>query len=189
MTNTTHNTTYTEEELMSLMMDALDGTLSVPDQHVLTTQLVHYPALAQEWQAMQQVEALLIATPMAAPPPHFAAQTIACLPNLALRRTLSAALFTVLFIGGLLPFLLAVGAGLMLVGGGTAVSSFIDLLANFGQFSALLMSALGNLLLGMGTYMGAYPAVLGTFMVMIGSIFLWSGVYRQLVAIPQVASQ
>lgn len=189
MTNQNHipTTTYSEDDLMAFMMDALDGTLSANDQHVLTTQLRHYPELAQEWEAMQLVDNLLLAAPMMAPPRHFATQTMACLPNLTMRRTVSAALFTVLFIGGLLPFLFVAGLGVMLLGGGTAVFGLLDVLGNFGQFSALLLGAFGKLLLGMGNYMGEYPAVMGTFMVMLGSIFLWSGVYRQLVASPQVA--
>lgn len=188
MTNQKPTTTiYSEDEVMALMMDALDGTLSASDHDILTAQLTHHPDLAQEWEAMQLVDELFSTAPMIAPPPHLAAQTIARLPNLTMRRTVSAAVFTVLFIGGLLPFLLVVGLGLMVLGDGTAVYTLLDVLGNFGQFSAVVLGAFGQLLLGMGDYLGQNPAVVGIFMVMIGSIFLWSGVYRQLVTQPQVA--
>lgn len=187
---TEHNTTsptYTADEIMAFMMDALDGVLSEQDERILTAQLIHYPELAQEWQAMQAIDELFTTAPMAAPPARFAAQTMARLPNLTMRRTVSAAVFTLFFIGGLLPFLFVVGLGVLLLGDGTAVSTLFNIVGNFGQFSAVLLGAIGQLIVGMGNSLGQYPAVMGTIMVMIGSIFLWSGVYRQLVTSPQVA--
>ncbi len=187
---TTHNNPnpmHDEETVLAWLMDALDGTLPERDQQLLQMQLTYYPALAQEWEALQRVDALFTAAPSVAPPVHFASQTMALLPNLALRRTLSAALFTLLFLGGLLPFLAVVGLGAVLVSGGTAVSALFTLLGSLGQFSTVLLGAMSQLLLGMGAYLGQNPAVVGTLMVMIGSIFLWAGVYRQLVSQPQLA--
>jgi hypothetical protein len=180
-------TIYSEEDLLALMMDALDGTLSESDEQVLSTQLIHHPQLAQEWEAMQMIDGLFTSAPMIAAPRNFAAETIALLPNLAMRRTVSAALFTVLFIGGLLPFLFVVGLGLVVLGQGTAVYTLLDIISNFGQFSVVLLGAFGQLLIGLGDFMSQNPAVMGTLMVMIGFIFLWTGVYRRLVTVPQVA--
>jgi hypothetical protein len=130
---------------------------------------------------MQAVDALLLAVPQVAPPVGFATQTLALLPNLALRRAVWLGAFGVLLVAGLLPFVLMGGLGLVLLSGGTAV---LDLLS---QFSLIMMRALGQLLPSLGDYLGENPAVVGTFMVMIGSIFLWTGVYRQLVGTPQMA--
>jgi hypothetical protein len=168
-------TQFTEDDVYALMMDALDGALSSYGHQKLENGLQQFPALRQEWQAMQTVDTLLLETPLVMPAPsvNFTARTLARLPNLRFRRWLSGAVYSLLLVSGILPFIMVA-----LLSGG---------LGEFGQLAAVMLDALGQLLLSLGNQAGQQPAIIGTLLVMIGSITLWSGVYQRLVAVPQTA--
>lgn len=54
-----------------LMSLALDGLLDEEEQKQFEADLTHYPALAEQWQLWQQLDAKLTNAPAAAPPPDF----------------------------------------------------------------------------------------------------------------------
>ncbi|MCB0033936.1 MAG: hypothetical protein KDE51_07950 [Anaerolineales bacterium] len=170
-----HETQFTEDDVYALMMDALDGALSSYGYQQLEDGLQQFPTLQQEWVAMQAVDSLLMGTPMVMPAPsvNFTARTLARLPNLRFRRWLSGAVYAVLLLSGILPFIM-----IALLSG-----SFSDV----AQLAAVILDAFGQLLLSLGNQAGQQPAIIGTILVMIGSITLWSGVYQRLVAEPQAA--
>lgn len=65
-----------EEYIFTLMMDALDGEISAPEQAELSTYLQTHPGLAEEWAMMQTIETLFQEAPALAPAPGFAQRTL-----------------------------------------------------------------------------------------------------------------
>ena len=161
------------EPIYALMMEALDGELTADDEQKLAIALAQHPALAQEWQAMQAVEALLCHAPLVVPAPSMAlaSRTVARLPNVQVRRWTFAAVYTALLVSGVLPVL-----GMVALVAFSAVS-----LPEIWQLLTVLGQAGQQILLALGNEMGQNPTMVGTFLVMIGCISLWSGVYRQVV--------
>lgn len=170
-----HETQFTEDDVYALMMDALDGALSEYGYRQLEVGLQLHPALREEWLAWQAVDSLLWQTPMMIPAPsvNFTARTLARLPNLRFRRWLTGAVYSVLLMSGILPVIIV---ALLSIGWG-----------NVYRLAAVVLDAVGQLLISLGNQAGQQPAIIGTILVMIGSITLWSGVYRQLVTEPQTA--
>lgn len=170
-----HETQFTEDDVYALMMDALDGALSDYGYRQLEVGLQLHPALQEEWQALRAVDSLLQQTPMMIPAPsvNFTTRTLARLPNLRFRRWLTGAVYSILLMSGILPVIII---ALLSIGWG-----------NVYQLAAVVLDAVGQLLISLANQAGQQPAIIGTILVMIGSITLWSGVYRQLVAEPQTA--
>lgn len=184
---------FSEDDVYELMMDALDGALSSYGFGKLEIALRQHPELRAEWEAMQAVDSFLLETPMIVPAPsaQFAERTMALLPNLRFRRWMTGAVYSVLLLSGFLPF-----AFIALVFGGfgallgepaflTGLSQVAGQLLELGSVAleAMLQAAASSL----GIQTSPQPALIGTLLVMIGSITLWSGVYRRLVAEPVVA--
>ncbi|MBK8430510.1 MAG: hypothetical protein IPL28_04120 [Chloroflexi bacterium] len=166
------------DEIYALMMDELDGELTPAEKYRLTTLLQQHPELAREWQAMQAVDKLFSHAPMVVPAPRmaFASRTIARLPNLRARRWAMAAVYAFLLTSGVLPVIL----GALVVVGTVTISAVS--FAEVWQIMTVLGQALRQILLAMGNQLGQQPAILGIILVMLGSISLWTGVYRQLVS-------
>jgi anti-sigma factor RsiW len=164
------------EPIYALMMDALDGELTAAQEQQLAISLAQHPALAREWRAMQAVDGLLSHAPLVVPAPSMAlaSRTVARLPNMRARRWTLAAVYTTLLLSGVMPVLAAVALIAF-----SAVS-----LPEIWQLMTVLGQALQQILLAMGNQLGQSPALLGTLLVMLGSISLWGGVYRQLAGEP-----
>ena len=174
---------YNEEldEAYALMMDALDGTLSMAQERELQQYLQDYPVLAAEWRSMQVVDSWLTDAPLVEPAADFTAQTMLRLPNLSVRRWAVAISFAIVLILGMVPIL---GAAVAL----TAFSS-ADLVGSLQFLSSLtriVADASFQILLSWGEFATQNPATIGMFLLMIGAITLWSGVYNQMVNRPVV---
>lgn len=170
-----HNDTHTDD-IYALMMDALDGVLSAEGEATLRHGLEQHPALAREWQAMQAVDNLFTQSPMVVPAPsmQFAARTVERLPNLQARRWALATLYALLLMSGMLPVALV----LALVLGALPA----DTLSNAWQLFTVLGQAVGQVLAAVGDQIGQQPAILGSFLVMVGAMSLWNGMSRQMMA-------
>lgn len=170
-----------EERIYMLMMDALDGELSAAEHDELQSHLRTRPALMREWQALHTIDTLLRSTPALQPAADFTQRTIARLPNHRARIRVISVVYVLLLLSGILPLLL----GLWVINRLGAVLSEPALLGGFGQvvYNGLQVAGavVRALFSSVGEFVTQQPAVLGLLLVMVGVVFVWSGVYRQLV--------
>lgn len=172
------------EEIYTLMMDALDGELLADEQTLLESHLRACPDCMREWQAMSAIDALFRRSPMLSPAADFTQRTLARLPNRRVRLWLMGLVYVALLAAGLLPFLLVVGTAVLLAssfGEPAAVGSGLQLLAKGLQIAGVVA---GALLTGASRLIWEQPSIVGWMLVMVGIVFLWSGVYRQLLSSP-----
>ncbi len=171
-----------DERIYMLMMDALDGEIEAAQLAELENHLQAYPSLMQEWQAMQAIDTLFRQSPVLEPAADFAQRTLAKLPNHRLRLRVMGVIYTLLLLSGALPILL----GLWVVNRLGSVLSEPALLGGFWQVlydaSQVVGALVRALVTGVGEFVGQQPAVLGLLLVMAGVVFVWSGVYRQLLS-------
>jgi hypothetical protein len=171
------------EEIYTLMMEALDGELAAPDYREMRAHLATCPSCEREWQAVQAIHQLFLQAPALSPAADFTQRTLALLPNNNYRFWLIGAIYCFLLISGVLPLFVvgwiassfapaltepALGRGLILAG---------------RQLLSLISAVLGAFFQGLGgmaQQLAEQPAVLGWLMVMVGVVFLWGGVYRQM---------
>lgn len=175
----THN--FDEDTVYALMMDALDGMLSAAGREQLNQQLAAHPQLAQEWAALQAVDTLFIQSPIISPNIDLTVVTLKRLPNLRIRRWLTGIIYSFVLLSGFIPFALIVW---LLGSWGLFAAEPVE---NAAQLAAAFLNALAQILTSMGDYLGDQPGVIGWIMVMIGSIVLWGGLFRQLVTDPRTA--
>lgn len=172
------------EEIFTLMMDALDGELLADEQMRLESHLRACPDCIQEWQALSAIDALFRRTPMLSPAADFTQRTLARLPNRRVRLWLMGLVYVALLAAGLLPVLVVVGTAVYLAasfGEPAAVNSGLQLLVKGVQLIGVVG---GALLTGATRLVMEQPAIIGWMLVMVGIVFLWSGVYRQLLSAP-----
>jgi anti-sigma factor RsiW len=164
----------------ALMMESLDGELGAENRVLLDLHLTDCRACRREWHALVAIDRLLHQAPMLSPAAGFTQRTLARLPNQRYRIWLMGLLYTLLLFSGLVPLL----AGAWLVQ--RAVPTLLDpalfwaiwqALAGVGQVAATVLNAL---LLGLGQALAEQSAVTGLLLIMMGTIFLWGGIYRQL---------
>ncbi len=175
------------EEYYLMMMDTLDGELAEEQQMQLESHLRACPPCQREWQALVAIDKLFREAPILAPAADFTQRTLARLPNRRYRAWLIGVIYTVLLFSGVLPLLI----------GAWAVQRYGVIMNEPGVLRSLLQSlahtleVIGTVATALFTAMGQFvlenPAVLGWFFVMVGIITLWSGVYRQLLGIPQLS--
>ena len=161
-----------EERVFTLMMDALEGVLDEAESAELQTYLDEQPELAHEWQAMQTIDAMLIATPPTALPVNFATRTLKRLPNERNRRIFMSIFYFLLLLGGLLPIL-----------GGILLSSQLGN-ATFGSGSIaeslqLLSVVASGMVSALRTFIINQPMIFGWLTVMLCAILLWASIFRQ----------
>jgi anti-sigma factor RsiW len=177
------------EDFYSLMMDALDGEMLADEQRLLDAHLSVCPSCRREWQAVTAVDALFRRSPMLMPAAGFTHRTLARLPNQQVRLWAMGAVYITLFMSGLLPLLLVMVAAFVLVPllrEPVIVDSTIQLLLKGWLLVAALAGALLN---GASQLLVEQPGVWGWLLVMVGIVFLWSGVYRQLLNAPARQTQ
>ncbi|KAA3664320.1 MAG: hypothetical protein DWQ04_06340 [Chloroflexi bacterium] len=170
-----------EDRIYELMMDALDGELSAEDHAELESHLQTRPVMMREWQALQTVDTLFRSTPMLQPAADFTARTVARLPNHRARIRVISVVYVLLLMSGVLPILL----GLVVINRLGTVLNEPALLGGFGQVVYNSMQVAGAVVQALFTSIGEFvaqqPFVLGLLLVMVGVVFVWSGVLRQLV--------
>ncbi len=167
------------EAIYVMMMDALDGELSADAQVELESHLRACPPCMREWQAMMTIDSLFRQTPMLSPAADFTQRTVARLPNRQARIWAMGTIYISLLTVGMLPL-----AILLMVIVAMNSSFFADaaVFVNAGlSFATIFVRAVGN---GIGEMMVQNPAIAGWLFVMVGLVFVWNGVYRQLLQQP-----
>jgi anti-sigma factor RsiW len=172
------------ENYVTLMMDALDGELASNRKQDLEAHLRACPECTREWQALVAIDRLFRHTPALSPAVGFAQRTIARLPNRRVRVWAISAIYGLVLLSGLIPVLLTILAITRLgpvLSQPALVQSVIQSIQTTMQVSGTIISALLN---GAGEMILQQPTLIGWLMVMIGIVFLWGGVYRQLSTVP-----
>lgn len=174
------------DEIYALMMEALDGELSEAGRLELEMGLQAHPTLWREWRALQAVDTLFKTTPALSPAAGFTQRTLARLPHSRQRLWFLGLVYVLLLLAGLVP------AGIMVwvivrVGPVLArpelIRSLLEAGSNLLRLVEIVLSALVN---SLGNLVGQQPAILGWLLVMAGMVFIWNGVYRQMLT-PQPA--
>jgi hypothetical protein len=165
------------------MMESLDGDLVDSDYGEMMHHLDVCPSCAREWQAVQAIHQLFLQAPTLSPAADFAQRTLAILPNNHYRIWLIGAIYGFLLISGVLP-LVIVGWIVTSVGPAFTEPAFgKGLVQAGGQVLSLISAVLGAIfhgLEGLAQQLALQPVALGWFMVMVGIVFLWGSVYRQM---------
>jgi anti-sigma factor RsiW len=171
------------EKIYSLMMEALDGDLADSEYREMEAHLHSCYSCAREWQAVQAIHQLFLHTPALSPAADFTQRTLANLPDNGYRIWLIGAIYGFLLISGVLP-LVVIGWLVTTLAPALSQPAFARGLVQAGsQLWSLVSAVLGAFWLGIGglaQLLAQQPAVLGWFLVMIGVVFLWGGVYRQM---------
>lgn len=169
------------EDVYTLMMEALDGELSEAGWAELESHLRARPDLAREWAAMQAIDTLFRQTPALRPAADFTQRTVARLPHARQRLWVSLIIYLLLLASGLIP--LGVIAWLLLrIGPALAHPALLrGLWQAGGELLGLAQLIIGALLRGAGEFVAQQPAVWAGFLLMVGAIALWGGVYNRLV--------
>lgn len=163
-----------EERIFTLMMDALDDELDEQGSAELVAYLAEHPDLAQEWEAMQWVDNLLVTTPPVAAPDALVAHTLARLPAPRLRRLFLFLGFDALLLVGLLP--IVAGLALVRVDLGAVIGTSLQELWVFGRvFTTAITATLRSVL-------ATQPQVWAYLAVMLGILVAWRIVYYQMSA-------
>lgn len=167
------------EEIYVLMMDALDGELIAEDQAELESHLRACPPCMREWQAMMAIDTLFRQAPMLSPAADFTQRTIARLPNRQARIWAMGTIYISLLTIGLLPlalmlmFIVAVNSGFF--------ANAAEIVNTGLTFAGIMLRAVGK---GTGEVVVQNPAIAGWLLVMVGIVFVWNGVYQQLLQQP-----
>lgn len=163
-----------EDNVYALMLDALDGELTAAQEEELASYFQKYPDLATEFELMGEntFDFATVQVSLASPSALFVEETIAYLPNLRLRRYVMASLAILLMVATVLPV-----AGLLL------------LLANASlELVEVFVSGLAQLVYEAGYSVLTQPVFIAIIGFMLGSILLWSTMYRRLVLRPVTIS-
>ena len=171
------------EEILTLMMEALDEELDESAQLEMSTHLDSCPTCSQEWEALQAIHQLFLETPAISPAVGFTERTLSLLPNQAYRLWMGSFVYGLLLLSGLLPVVAIIWLTTQF---GPALNqpAVVDSVLRAGgqvvQLSGAVVDAVGQGLLNTGELIGQQPAIIGMLLVMVGAIVLWGGVYNQL---------
>lgn len=171
-----------------LMMEALDGELADEQHTELESHLRACPACRKEWHAMLAIDTLFRQAPMLSPAAGFAQRTVAMLPNRRARLWAISIIYVLLLFSGILPILLVVWAANTVV---PVISqpAFIESVQRLLDQSVRLVGVVaGALFKGLGELIMQQPAILGWLLVLAGMVFVWNGVYQQLMSQPTAVS-
>ena len=119
--------------------------------------------------------------PMLGPAAGFAQRTVALLPNRRARLWAISIIYVLLLLSGILPILLVVWAAntvVPLISQPAFVCSVQRLVAQSVSLVGVVAEAL---IKGLGELIVQQPAILGWLLVLAGMVFVWNGVYQQLV--------
>lgn len=163
------------DSIYALMFDAIEGTLTTAQEEELASYLTEHPEFAQEMSEYGGMEDIFstVELGMVEPPATFVEDTLAFLPNLKLRRLLSAFSVAILIVSGLLPIFL-----------------FINIInsASYELFEAFV-TGMVQFMLDAGFTLAAQPLSLVVVGMMLGSILLWSAIYRRMVLQPALLNR
>jgi anti-sigma factor RsiW len=172
------------EDAYTLMMEALDGELGARDQRALNAHLRACPVCAREWQALMAIETLFRQTPALSPAVDFTQRTLARLPNRRYRVWLISFIYAMLLLSGVLPLVLIGWLARLLI----PALSEPALLRSLAQSAVQIVQMATTILIALwqgadklGGLLIRQPGLLGWLALMAGIVFVWSGVYTQLV--------
>lgn len=162
------------DTVYALMLDAIEGQLSDAQEEELASYLLKYPDLATELDSMKGHTpfAERFTCELATPSTAFVEETVAYLPNLRLRRYIMGSFAGLLIIVSILPF-----AGLFLL----VANASMALIEAF-------LSGLAQIIYNAGYSVITQPITLAIVAFMLGSILLWSTMYRRMVLRPVVVT-
>jgi anti-sigma factor RsiW len=172
------------EEVITLMMDALDGELADDHNRDLEAHLRACPNCNREWQALLAIDTLF----RLMPPAGFAQRTLARLPNQSARIWTIGAFYLSFLMAGTLPMLIGFWVVSKLgpaLSEPTLVRSVLQTLDRVLEVSGAVITAL---LTGAGEFLLQQPMVIGWLLVLVGVVSVWGGVYRQVLS-PQTQRQ
>jgi anti-sigma factor RsiW len=170
-----HNDTF------ALMMDMLDGEASEDEVRALEAHLRACPECEQEWRALVAIDTLFRQTPALSPAADFVGKTLARLPNRRARIWAMGAIYGTILLGGLIPLIMLGVLGyklLPVLSQPALIGSVFQSLGTTYRAASVILAALAS---GAGEVLIQQPVYMGLMMVVAGIIFLWGGVYRQLV--------
>lgn len=172
------------EQYYTLMMNTLDGEVSADERVVLDLHLTDCSHCRREWQALVAIDRLLQQTPMLAPAAGFTQRTLAQLPNHRYRIWWMGLMYSLLLFSGLVPLL----AGVWIMQRLASVVIDTELLWGIGQvlvtLGGVLVTVVNALVTGLSQLLAEEPAITGMLLIMAGLVFLWSGLYQQLLRQP-----
>ena len=168
------------EEIFTLMMDALDGELAENGEQELEVHLRACPECTREWQVLLAIDRLVRHAPALSPAAGFTQRTIARLPNRKARVWAISTIYGLVLLSGLIPLLIGI----------LAINKLGPILSQPSLVQSVLQSVqttvhvagtiLAALLSSAGEVIMQQPTLIGWLLVMMGIVFLWGGVYRQL---------
>lgn len=171
------------DKIYDLMMGALDGELQDYQLQEMEAHLQHCPSCAMEWQTIQAIHHLFQQAPILSPAADFTQRTLARLPNTRLRTYTLGAVYAFLLLIGFLPLAVVVWFGFQFAPALGQPVFVQGVVRAGGQLLSVFETILQAIWQGLGTFgqfVGQQPAVIGWMLVMLGVVFLWGGVYRQL---------
>jgi len=171
------------EEIYMLMMESLDSDLADSEYGEMMEHLAACPTCAREWQAVQAIHQLFLQAPALSPAADFAQRTLAILPNNNYRIWLIGAIYGFLLIGGVLPLVIVGWLATSFAPALTTPAFARGLFQAGGQLLSLTAAVFGAFLQGLGgltQQLTQHPAAVGWLLVMVGVVFLWGSVYREM---------
>lgn len=168
------------EDVFSLMMDALDGELLDEGRQDLEVHLRACPKCNREWQALMAVDRLFRSTPALSPAADFAQRTVAMLPSRRARLWAISTIYGLILLSGLIPLMIiaaVIGRLIPVLSQPALVQSVWQSLQTTAEVTQTILFALLN---SAGEAVLQQPTIIGWLLVMVGIVFLWGGVYRQL---------
>ena len=158
------------EYIEALLLDALDGNLSRSGERELNRYLKSDPELAEELASMQSVEILFTDIEMVEPPVNFVQNTMDQIPNPAVSRWIVGFGFALTVLLALTPL--------------AAIAYFFSNLPaqeTILQLTETVLNALAQAVLSVSEFAAGQPMVYIVPIVMVGSILLWTTLYRRMV--------
>lgn len=177
------------EEIVTLMMESLDGELQQDEMTQLNAHLQSCPSCSQQWESIQAIHQLFLQAPVLSPAADFTQRTLARLPNPRHRLMALSAVYGLLLLSGLVPLFLFIWLATQ-IRPAFNQPAFVDGLLQGGEqllgLGQTILAAFWQSLSDLGELIGQEPAIIGLMLVMLGAIFLWGGVYSQLTRQQQV---
>jgi anti-sigma factor RsiW len=173
------------EDAYYLMMEALDGELNGAGRRRLEGHLRTCIHCSREWQALMAVDSLLRQAPLLSPAADFTQRTLARLPQRRYRVWLIGAIYGLLLLSGFVPLAALVWLARLLVpvlNEPALVRSLAQAAADLVRTTTVVLGTLWQGLDRLGAILIQQPAFLGSLLLMAGIVFLWSGIYNQLVS-------
>jgi anti-sigma factor RsiW len=177
------------EDAYYLMMEALDGELNGSGRSRLEGHLRTCAHCNREWQALMAVDSLLRQAPLLSPAADFTQRTLARLPQRRYRVWLIGAIYGLLLLSGFAPLAAVVWLARLLVpvlNEPALVRSLAQAATDLVRTVMVVLATLWQGLDKLGAVLIQQPAFLGSLLLMAGIVFLWSGIYNQLVSARQI---